>query len=136
MRHIDDIARRFGIPAEVLGRYSGLVDQDTVFIGTPEVMKFDAVRPMRRGIRLSRIFPHSVKPTTFALQVLGRHATRNVVDVEDEQVKALINGGSLRIEAEVDDGFVLIRWKGFAVGIGHYRRPNLRSQIPRIRSVE
>ena len=101
-------------------------------------MNFDAVRTMRRGIRLCRVFPYSVKPTTFALQLLGRHATRNVVDVGDEDVKTLINGGELRLEAEsgVENGFVLLRWRGFPVGVGHYRRPALKSQIPRIRPVE
>jgi NOL1/NOP2/fmu family ribosome biogenesis protein len=136
MRYVTDLARRFGIPAEELARLACLNEQETVFIGTPEAMRLDTVRPMRRGIRLCRLFPHSVKPTTFALQVIGRHATRNVVDVDDEQAKVLINGGDVQVEADVEDGFVLLRWKGFPIGVGHYRRPVLRSQIPRIRPVE
>jgi NOL1/NOP2/fmu family ribosome biogenesis protein len=136
MKSASELARRFGIPEAVLQRLGLLQDQDTVFAGTKEAMVFDALRPLRRGIRLCRVFPYSVKPTTFALQVLGRHATRNVVDVDEDAAKALINGGEVRIEAPVTDGFVLIRWRGFAVGIGHYRRPVLKSQIPRIRPVE
>ena len=127
---------RFGIPREVFDRLAAVEDQETVFVGTPEVMEFDAVRPMRRGIRLARIYPYSLKPTTFAMQVLGGQSTRNVVDLDDEQAKLLINGGNLHTDVEADNGFVLIRWRGFVVGVGFYKRPVLKSQIPRFRPVE
>jgi NOL1/NOP2/fmu family ribosome biogenesis protein len=91
---------------------------------------------MRRGIRLARIYPYSLKPTTFAMQVLGQHATRNVIGLSDEQVKLLINGGSLNVEVEAENGFVLIGWRDFVVGVGFYKRPVLKSQIPRFRPVE
>jgi NOL1/NOP2/fmu family ribosome biogenesis protein len=113
-----------------------LEDQETVFVGTTEVMEFDAVRPMRRGIRLARIYPYSLKPTTFGMQVLGAQASRNAVGLSDEQAKLLINGGCLEIEADVEDGFVLLRWKELVVGVGFYKRPVLKSQIPRFRPVE
>jgi NOL1/NOP2/fmu family ribosome biogenesis protein len=133
---VRELSERFGIPREVFDRLPAVEDQETVFVGTPEVMEFDAVRPMRRGIRLARIYPYSLKPTTFAMQVLGQHATRNVIGLSDEQVKLLINGGSLNVEVEAENGFVLIGWRDFVVGVGFYKRPVLKSQIPRFRPVE
>jgi NOL1/NOP2/fmu family ribosome biogenesis protein len=135
-RRVRELSERFGIPREVFDRLPAVEDQETVFVGTPEVMEFDAVRPMRRGIRLARIYPYSLKPTTFAMQVLGQHATRNVIGLSDEQAKLLINGGSLNVEVEAENGFVLIGWRGFVVGVGFYKRPVLKSQIPRFRPVE
>jgi len=120
----------------VFDRLGVVEDQETVFVGTREVMEFDAVRPMRRGIRLARIYPYSVKPTTFGMQVLGGQATRNVVDLTDEQAKLLINGGSINTEVEASNGFVLLGWRGLVVGVGFYKRPVLKSQIPRFRPVE
>jgi len=70
------------------------------------------------------------------MQVLGGQATRNVVELADEQAKLLINGGSIETEVEADNGFVLLRWKGLVVGVGFYKRPVLRSQIPKFRPVE
>jgi len=136
MKHVRDIMERFGIPEEVFKRLAAIEAQDTVFVGTPEVMKFTAVRPMRCGIRLCRLFPYSVKPTSFAMQVLGRHATRNIIDLSDEQIRSIINGNELRVEAQADNGFVLLRWHEFVIGVGLYRKPVLKSQIPRFRSVE
>jgi NOL1/NOP2/fmu family ribosome biogenesis protein len=135
-RRVRELSERLGMPRMVFDRLAAIEDQETVFVGTPEVMEFDAVRPMRRGIRLARIYPYSLKPTTFAMQVLGGHATRNVVDLDDERAKLLINGGNLNVEVEADNGFVLIRWRGFVVGVGFYKRPVLKSQIPRFRPVE
>jgi len=133
---VRELAERFGIPREVFDRLGLVEDQETVFVGTREVMEFDAVRPMRRGIRLARIYPYSVKPTTFGMQVLGGQATRNVVDLTDEQAKLLINGGSINTEVEASNGFVLLGWRGLVVGVGFYKRPVLKSQIPRFRPVE
>jgi NOL1/NOP2/fmu family ribosome biogenesis protein len=135
-RRVRELSERFGIPAGVFERLEAHEEQETVFVGTPEVMSFDSVRPMRRGIRLARVYPYSVKPTTFGMQILGEHATRNVIDLTDEQAKLLINGGSLNAEFAADNGFVLLRWRGFVVGVGFYKRPVLKSQIPRFRSVE
>ena len=127
---------RFGIPLETFDRLAVIEDQETVFVGTPEVMGFDAVRPMRRGIRLARIYPYSLKPTTFGMQVLGGEAARNVIEVSDEQAKLLINGGSLNADVEADNGFVLVLWRKLVLGVGFYKRPVLKSQIPRFRPVE
>ena len=135
-RRVRELSERFGIPREAFDSLATVEDQETVFVGTPEAMKFDAVRPMRRGIRLARVYPYSLKPTTSGMQVLGVQATRNVIDLGDEQARLLINGGTLRTDVEVDNGFVLIRWRGFVAGVGFYKRPVLRSQIPRFRPVE
>lgn len=136
MRPARELADRFGLPESLVRSLAFVEEQETIFAGTPAAMAFADVRPMRRGIRLCRLFPHSVKPTTFAMQLVGRHATRNVIDVGDEQVKALINGGVIDVESDASAGFVLIRWRGFVAGVGLYRRPRLKSQIPRFRPVE
>lgn len=131
-----ELRERFGIPKDAFAGLRPLEDQETVFVGTHEVMEFDSVRPMRRGIRLARMYPYSLKPTTFGMQVLGRQATRNVIALSDEQAKRLVNGESLSIEADAENGFVLLEWQGFVAGVGFYKRPVLKSQIPRFRPVE
>jgi NOL1/NOP2/fmu family ribosome biogenesis protein len=135
-KRLRDVRERFGIPIDAFDGLAVIEDQETVFVGTREVMGFDAVRPMRRGIRLARMYPYSLKPTTFGMQVLGRQATRNVIELDDAQAKRLINGESLSIEVEAENGFVLLKWQGFIVGVGFYKRPVLKSQIPRFRPVE
>lgn len=135
-KRMREIRERFGISKDAFAGLRALEDQETIFVGTREVMEFDAVRPMRRGIRLARMYPYSLKPTTFGMQVLGRQATRNVIALSDEQARRLVNGESLSIEADAENGFVLLKWQGFVAGVGFYKRPVLKSQIPRFRPVE
>ncbi len=135
---VESLLQRFGMPASAFRGLETLAGQGAVFVATPEVMAFDAVRPMRRGIRFCRVFPRSVKPTSWAMQVLGHHATRNVIDLDETQAARLINGEELVHEAGsmVERGFVLVRCRGYTVGVGLYRRPVLKSQIPRFRPVD
>ncbi len=138
LKQVREICERFGIPEAALDGLAEVEMQDTVFVATREVMEFERVRTMRRGLRFCRMFPRSVKPTTFAMQVLGANATRNCIDVDEAMARQLINGSQAEIEAasDVENGFVLIRCRGFVLGTGLYKRPVLKSQIPRYRPVE
>jgi len=93
---LDELIRRFGFPDDLFRDWE-TVDHDTdVFITTPEVASFTRVKPVRKGIRLARTFPHGVKPTTNAVQLLGRHATRNVIELDAAQAQAFIQGETVQ----------------------------------------
>jgi NOL1/NOP2/fmu family ribosome biogenesis protein len=129
-RVLDDLTRRFGFP-EGLFRNWALVDHvDDVFITTPDVEEFARIRPVRKGIRLARVFRHGIKPTTNAMQVFGRYATRNVVELNADQAGKFIQGESQEITAEVEDDFVIVRHESFTLGVGLYRAGLLKSQVP------
>lgn len=136
MSPADFLRKRFGLSEEWLQGLETITEQATVFVGTPDVIRFNAVKPLRRGLRLCRIFPHSVKPTTFAMQLLGRAAVANRIEVDEQQAKLLINGGTIEVDVDVENGFVLISWRSFIIGVGIYKRPVLKSCIPRFRPVD
>ncbi|MEO0070306.1 MAG: hypothetical protein ABIK18_05900 [candidate division WOR-3 bacterium] len=136
MHQIDLLKRRFGFPEGWLNGLKLVKEQETIFVSTPEVMGFEKVTPLRRGLRLCRHFPHSVKPTTFAMQVLGRNAQHNRIEVNEEQARKLIKEGEIEIESDAEDGFVLIFWHNFVVGVGLYKKPLLKSHIPKFRPVD
>lgn len=135
-RLVGTVLDRFGMPASVLAGLALEATPAAVFVGTPEVMSFASVKPLRRGLRFCRVFPHSVKPASHAMQLLGKWATRNCIKVTAEQAVVLVNGGEVSIEADATDGFVLICWEEFVLGTGLYHRPRLKSQIPRFRPVD
>lgn len=136
MQPVDLLKERFGFPEEWLKGLKLVKEQETVFVSTPEVMQFKEVNPLRRGLRLCRLFPHSIKPTTFAMQVLGKNATRNRIGVSEEQARKLVNGGEIEIECDAENGFVIVFWRNFVVGVGLYKKPVLKSHIPKFRPVD
>jgi NOL1/NOP2/fmu family ribosome biogenesis protein len=135
---IEEFRKRFGLPVNVFRAWALVEHNEDVFITTPEAASFDAIRPVRKGIRLARIFPHGFKPTTNAIQIFGRYATKNILDLSPDQARQFINGEILELpfsesSTTVTDGFVIIRCDGFALGVGFFKNGVLKSQVPHSR---
>jgi len=128
-----ELTRRFGFPEDLFDDWELVEHEDDVFITTPEAYDFDRLKIVRKGIRLARVFAHGIKPTTNAVQVFGRHATRNVVDLDSQQVHRFVQGEELQLEVPVEPGFLVVRHDGFAVGVGLYKQGVLKSQVPHSR---
>ena len=126
----EQFVRRFGFPEGLLRTYALVEHKEDVFITTPEAGKFEGVKPVRKGIRLARILPHGIKPTTNAMQLLGIQATRNVLDLDLFQAREFVQGTPIELTAPVEEGFVIVRHDGFILGVGLYRPGSLRSQVP------
>jgi NOL1/NOP2/fmu family ribosome biogenesis protein len=127
---LTELAQRFGFPDNVF-RDLALVDhEEDVFITTPEAEEFDRIKPVRKGIRLARVFAHGIKPTTNAMQLLGGHATKNAIEVNEEQAAAFVQGEAALLTADAEEGFVIVKHGGFVLGVGVYRRGLLKSQVP------
>lgn len=69
------------------------------------------------------------KPSTRGMQIFGRAASRNVCEVTEGELRALVEGQSLSREGE--RGFVLLRCAGALVGVGLLREGLLVSQLSR-----
>lgn len=136
-RHLlTELSRRYGFPEGLFQDYALVEHDNDVFITTPEVAEFRTIKPVRKGLRLARTFPHGTKPTTNAMQLLGRYATRNVVDLHSAQALAFIQGQTLELAAPAEPGFVIVRSGGFCLGVGLYRSGLLKSQVPRSRRTQ
>jgi len=128
-----ELTKRFGFPTELFDGWATLEHEFDVFITTPEAEAFDRVKVVRKGVRLARVFAHGIKPTTNAMQVFGKHATRNSVTLDAQQTQAFIQGDALPLESSVEPGFVIVLHDGFAVGVGLYKQGTLKSQVPHSR---
>jgi len=70
------------------------------------------------------------------MQVLGKTATRNRIEVNEEQARKLINDRKIEIDSDAENGFVIVFWRNFVVGVGFYKKPLLKSHIPKFRPVD
>jgi NOL1/NOP2/fmu family ribosome biogenesis protein len=126
----EQLVVRFGFPATLFRPYALVDHEDDMFVTTPEVEEFERVKVVRKGIRLVRVFAHGIKPTTNAMQLFGRYATRSVIDLDRRQAREFMQGTTLELNAPVEEGFVIVRHDGFGLGVGLYRQGILRSQVP------
>ncbi len=76
-------------------------------------------------------------PTAFRLsmdgaQLLGRHATKQIVELNDEQAKTWLQGESVNYEDE-QRGYVIVVHNNTIIGCGSLSYGTLHSYVPKIR---
>jgi NOL1/NOP2/fmu family ribosome biogenesis protein len=76
------------------------------------------------------------KPTTCALQIFGRNATKNLIHLDEIQAKIFLRGGSQPIESVSEPGYVVVFYRGDVLGCGLYSHGKLISQLPKERRME
>ena len=131
-------SKRFGVPEEVFEPYEFFrTGKGTIWAirrsgkapGGLEGLRYQAL-----GMVIMRMGKFGWKPTTNAIQVFGRYARRNVVDLDERQMRAFVAGEAIRGPFEgLEEGYVVVRYRGLPLGCGLYRHGVLLSQVPKIR---
>lgn len=120
---------RFGIPVQIFDSFSFYRRAQNVWAFSDTVLpdlKYDAI-----GIRMMNFKEEPWKPTSCALQVFGRHATKNAVRLTMEQARIFLAGKIQALEAEAEPGYVVVFYNGDALGCGLYSHGKLISQLPK-----
>ncbi|RMG01386.1 MAG: hypothetical protein D6726_09620 [Nitrospirae bacterium] len=134
---VEQIRSLYGIPEGVLEGFHFYETGKSVWCSSVEIppeylglKKVDAP-----GMRAFRKVNGHLKPTTFFLQVIGCHATRNIVCLQRDELESLLKDGYIRIDRnDLLNGYVVIRYEGSTLGCGLYRDGRLKSQFPRGRT--
>lgn len=77
-----------------------------------------------------------VRLTIEGSQIIGRKAKKNVLLVNEEAAKEWMNGKTPVIKGKnVEEGFVIVKWKDDILGCGRYAKNKLWSFVPKWRRV-
>ncbi len=122
---------RFGIPLEAFESVSFYRRGRNVWaFSLPEIPDFSCESV---GLRFMSVRGRVPKPTTSALQLFGRYATKNVVDLSSDQAEKFVAGVRQSISIPVEDGYVVVTLGGEVIGCGQYLDGELISQLPKER---
>lgn len=120
---------RFGIPNEVFSDISFFLRAASVWAfcnsDLPR-LSYEAV-----GLRAMSFKENPWRPTTYALQVFGKYAAKNIVHLNAGQVGLFLAGGSQVIDASAKPGYVVVSYAGDILGCGLYSKGRLASQLPK-----
>lgn len=93
------------------------------------------------GIRLLRTHMRFPKLTTDAAMIFGRHATRNVIEVDADQAEAFMARETFAPSSEqtascTGTGYVIVRHDGIVLGVGlfHTKSGEVESHVPKVRA--
>lgn len=125
------LLREFGIE-NVPGKL--VVRGDSIWLTMAEDWPKE-IRIHALGIRLFRVQPHGLKPTSFGLMLLGPKITRRRVELSRQELHELLLRQVLPKDG-LPEGYVALCLDGEVLGCGEVRDGKLRSHIPRARRQE
>ena len=124
---------RFGIPYTVFDDYflfekqkSWWLFRKSAFIGVACRLKVSMV-----GIKAFQRINNFVKPTTKMIRIFGGDATRARLNINEGQLQTLAKGQLLPVKLEIENGYVILDFKGHVLGLGLLIDGTVRSQIPK-----
>lgn len=87
------------------------------------------------GFRFLRETKYGLKPTTYALQFIGDHIEKSIVELSDEEVEKMLGRTSM-IDRDLTKGYVALKYDGDVLGCGFFMDGVVSSRIPKGRSNE
>jgi NOL1/NOP2/fmu family ribosome biogenesis protein len=128
---LKEIRNRFGIPEEVFSNWK-IVEAGDLWIMSEEAFKFPIKNFSRKGIRLVRVYRDGYKLTTAGIQIFGKYATKNVLEISPEQVRDYLEGKDLSVgSCNVENGQVIIKYGDDYLGSGLYVNGKVKNQLPK-----
>ena len=127
------LQERFGIPKSVFDNYYFLKRRLTIWLLSKDdrVQDLASLRVESVGLPFLRRVKTHLKPTSAALQIFGRHASKNIVNLDSTQMKELAERKVIKGEFPVSPGYVIVATEGMFIGCALYFPGRLISQFPR-----
>jgi NOL1/NOP2/fmu family ribosome biogenesis protein len=137
---LDQITTRFGIAPDVFAEYDILRwSKRGIWIINTDNRPVQTPQPDSVGMTFIRAKGKYPKLTTASSLLFGQHATKNLIDLDKEQLMAYYGREEFPVSADQmtecseGSGYVMVRFQGFPIGIGVYRQTKgtLESAFPK-----
>ncbi len=122
---------RFGIQKELFDDYLLFAKKRTFWFlrNSPFISEISHLKIKRLGIKSFQEVGSFIKPTTRFIQYFGRHATKAVFNIDEKQLKQLLDGEYLPFDYALENGYVILSLKGEVLGLGLLIKGMVRSQL-------
>lgn len=131
---LEYLKNNFGINPEIFEDLAILKVGNEVYIMNKDAISFKKIKVYYRGIKLGNTFSHSLRLATGVVQLFGKFATKNTIQLNYAEAFMFSQGQEFTPRNKPSDnkaGLVLAQYKQFPIGIGNYKDGKLKSMIPR-----
>ncbi len=124
---------RFGIPPAVFEDYLVFRRKNTwrMLKKSKHMDKAAQLKVEAAGIKAFHRIRNFIKPTTRLIQMFGRHAVKSRITLTKHALDSLVRGERLPVEAHTENGYIILFFRGHALGLGLLVNGALQSQIPK-----
>ncbi|MDZ7373852.1 MAG: hypothetical protein ONB23_07750 [candidate division KSB1 bacterium] len=131
---LEALRQRYGLPAERFNPYELVLHGRNIWMvrRSPHLAAALDLAPHTVGLRLATRTNIGLKPSTHAIQIFGRWATRNVARLSRAEALSFLNGQDIARKFEVEPGFVIVACENEPIGCGLYKGTGvLKSLVPK-----
>lgn len=131
---IEDLKEQFGIKDLKLD-YGFVQKEDKIFLISKDLAKIDykELRINNIGLYFCTIANNGIRLSIEGSQIIGKKATKNVIEIFDEELQYWFNGEAL-VRKNIS-GFVLIKHNNDFLGCGYGKEGLIINYIPKERRV-
>jgi len=139
-REIKDLLKKiknqFGIEELELEYIFYVTSKDKVYIMNKSYANFDTSRIKVNlfGLYFCKFHNDGVRLSIEGSQLIGNMATKNVVEIDDKQIKDWFSGYDINLDEEYEH-FVLLKHKSDFIGCGIFSKGVLRNYVPKNRRI-
>ncbi|MFH1127350.1 MAG: hypothetical protein ABIG84_07465 [archaeon] len=138
LRQVEDL---YGIDRSILKDHEYLSNSEKVWIASRNILKGNSARLTIEGVGMlfARISKDSgsIKLTTNAIQLFGRHMTKNILVLEKEDAQKYVRGLDISgLQQTGCAGYVVVKSGRDYLGCGLYKDGCLKNQIPKQRRIK
>lgn len=88
------------------------------------------LKVQKAGLKAFTLFGDFIKPTTRFIQSFGYMATKARLDINRHELQRLVAGERVAVDMDLENGYVILFYKGCVLGLGLLINGILRSQLP------
>ena len=140
-RMADYFERIFGMDTSFWNDFRFLIKDDEILVTSGEWEgnedMLNRIYTHRIGTRLARTRREDEwKLSTNVAQLFSQAVTKNRIDLTDpKEIETFVEAGTIRRAFDIDKGGVVVTANGYTLGCGVIHQGNLKSQMPKSRTV-
>src|SRR3989344_4752333 len=107
-------------------------NEDKIFIANRDIARIDLnkIKVNNIGLYFCAIENDEVRLTVEGTQLIGKKATKNIVELDSEQVKEWFKGNDIEVEKDIS-GFVILKHNNDFLGSGKYKNNKIINFLPK-----
>jgi len=112
-------------------------NKDRIFIVTKDISKIDTLklRLNSAGMYFCEVDAKGIRLSIEGAQIIGPEATKNVVELSEEETKKWLKGEELEKECKGCNGFVILKNKSDFMGTGKYSNGKILNYVSKVRRI-
>jgi NOL1/NOP2/fmu family ribosome biogenesis protein len=96
-----------------------------------QMERFLHLKVWRVGLKAFQEVGGFIKPTTRMIQLFGARAEKAVLEISEEDLYGLIKEGRINKDMGIDNGYVILSFRGGVLGLGLLIDGRILSQLPK-----